>query len=336
LRDFTGHRFSCHTFFVADDEEIGMSDTDLAALRPLLVRAVAARVPSSDVEDVVQAALADAVASKKKPSAPDERRAWIFGIARHKIADYHRSRRRESPQGDGDADLPDSAPHHSERDLLRWAEQVLPEGEDAKKTLEWMLREGDGEKLEAIAEGARVPAPTVRKRVSRLREHFRAQWKKELALVAAAALIATMWFLLARQPKEEAHHVPKPSVTALPPSEVAEGLRIEGVDACRREEYVECIEKLDRAKALDPAGDTREDVVRARAAADAARRAPPPAPSALPSAVPTSVVPMPSAIPTSSAAPRIPTSSAPPSRPVPTSAPTPAPRTFTGTGGSSL
>lgn len=328
-----------------------MSDSDLAALRTQLVAVVRARVPEADVEDVVQATLADAVAAVKKPVEPGERRAWVFGIARHKIADYHRGRKRSRVDG-GEADLPDSAPHHSERDLLRWAEGALPQGEDAKQTLEWMLEEGDGAKLEEIATRAKVPAPTVRKRVSRLREHLRAQWKKELALVFAAALLGFAVYLLTREKGPEANHpVPAPTLSALPPQEIARGLRIEALGKCEHAQYTECLKMLDQAKGLDPAGDLSPEVQTARAAAEESLRGPRPVPSAVPTTAPTGsaqelLVPPPSSastppapVPTTSPTP-VPTqpgkpvgSGSTPSRPTPTLRPT---NPFgTGTGGSS-
>ncbi len=329
-----------------------MSDSDLAALRTQLVAVVRARVPEPDVEDVVQATLADAVAAQKKPAEPGERRAWVFGIARHKIADYHRGRKRNHADSD-EVDLPDSAPHHSERDLLRWAEGALPQGEDAKQTLEWMLEEGDGAKLEEIATRAKVPAPTVRKRVSRLREHLRAQWKKELALVFAAALLAMAVYVLTREKGPEANHdhreSPAPTLSALPPQEIARGLRIEALKKCEHADYTECLKMLDRAKALDPTGDLAPEVATARAAAETSLRpapitpppAPPPAPSAVPTGVPTSsLTPGPTGSPTGSPTPgptgslvpKPPGSGATPSRATPSLRPTP---TFgSGTGSS--
>jgi RNA polymerase sigma factor (sigma-70 family) len=340
---------------VSADDPSGMSNSDLAALRTQLVAVVRARVPEPDVEDVVQATLADAVAAVKKPAEPGERRAWVFGIARHKIADYHRGRKRNRADSD-ETDLPDSAPRHSERDLLRWAERALPQGEDAKQTLEWMLQEGDGEKLEEIANRARVPAPTVRKRVSRLREHLRAQWKKELALVFAAAVLGIAVYLLGREKGPEARHpVPAPTLSALPPQEMARGLRIEALGKCERAEYTECLQMLDRAKIMDPAGDLAPEVSTARAAADARLRTPSPPPSSLPMPVPTgsstlqtpppsSAAPSPSPTPLPTS-PTSPTSTAPaprgsgtpkpPSRPTGLSTPPTPPSERLGTGGSS-
>ena len=320
-----------------------MSDSDLAALRTQLVAVVRARVPEPDVEDVVQATLADAVAAQKKPAEPGEHRAWVFGIARHKIADYHRGRKRNRADSD-EVDLPDSAPHHSERDLLRWAEGALPQGEDAKQTLEWMLEEGDGAKLEEIATRVKVPAPTVRKRVSRLREHLRAQWKKELALVFAAALLGLAVYLLTREKGPEAHHpVPAPTLSALPPQEIARGLRIEALRRCEHADYTECLKMLDRAKALDPAGDLAPEISTARAAAATSLRpapsSPVPAPTPAPMIPPTSELTSPTPIvpPPSSASPSptpTPTGSgSTPSRPAPTLRP--GSPFGSGTGGSS-
>jgi RNA polymerase sigma factor (sigma-70 family) len=333
---------------VAADEQGGMSDSDLAALRTQLVAVVRARVPEADVEDVVQATLADAVAAQKKPAEPSERRAWVFGIARHKIADYHRGRKRNRADSD-EADLPDSAPHHSERDLLRWAEGALPQGEDAKQTLEWMLEEGDGAKLEEIATRAKVPAPTVRKRVSRLREHLRAQWKKELALVFAAALLAFAVYMLTREKGPEAHGpVPAPTLSALPPQEVAHGLRMQAYGKCEHAQYKECLELLDRAKSLDPSGDLSPEAQTARAAAEESLK-PKPTPSAAPTTSTTPVLPMPTEAKDSLSTPPpaptpVPTlqptplgsGSTPSPRPVPTTrTPKPSGGTGTGTGGGS-
>ncbi len=319
-----------------------MSDSDLAALRTQLVAVVRARVPESDVEDVVQATLADAVAAQKKPAEASERRAWVFGIARHKIADYHRGRKRNHADAD-EVDLPDSAPHHSERDLLRWAERALPQGEDAKQTLEWMLEEGDGAKLEEIATRAKVSAPMVRKRVSRLREHLRAQWRKELALVFAAALLGLAVYLLTREKGPEARNpVPAPTLSALPPQEIARGLRIEALRKCEHADYTECLRMLDRAKALDPSSDLAPEVATARAAAETSLRpvptsVPPSENSASPLVPPPSSAsagptPAPTPTPTTSLVPKPRGSSGTPSSPTPTARPS----FGSGTGGSSL
>jgi hypothetical protein len=90
-----------------------------------------------------------------------------------------------------------------------------------------MLREGEGEKLESIAESEQIPAPRVRKRVSRLRRHLRAQWKKEVALLAALGVVVLLIVLAHRSAHEPIAHdrarpvpsdliTPEPALSAPP------------------------------------------------------------------------------------------------------------------------
>src|SRR4029079_5354135 len=62
------------------------------------------------------------------------------------------------------------------RELARWAEEQAGSTRDAKQTLAWMAREGEGEKLESIAAEEAVPAARVRQRVSRMRRWMKERW----------------------------------------------------------------------------------------------------------------------------------------------------------------
>src|SRR5690349_18462552 len=89
--------------------------------RRFLCDYVRKRVGESDVDDVVQTVLVEALASDRVPEDETEIRKWLVGVARHKIADLHRRRGREQP-----AELPDieTAPGPvEERELARWAEE---------------------------------------------------------------------------------------------------------------------------------------------------------------------------------------------------------------------
>jgi RNA polymerase sigma factor (sigma-70 family) len=276
---------------------------------------VRSRIPAADAEDVVQAVLTDALAAETAPDEADALRRWLFGVARNKIADFYRRNRREEPTADiGDAPQPPSG-RTSGNDLLRWAEKELPPGADAKRTFEWMLREGEGEKLESIAESEQLPAPRVRKRVSRMREHFRARWAAYVAGVAAAGLAALLIVYLLR--KKE---TPEARITPDSPLELARKERVHALEDCDREAWKECLEGLDRAAAGDPAGDSEARVKAARAAAhEALSPSPPPPPPPLPT-------------PTTSAAPRpIPTFA--PTTPVHATTPSTAPRSSFGSSG---
>lgn len=260
-------------------------------LRGALVAMVRRRVPEAEVEDIVQATLAEAVESPHAPNESDALRRWLFGVAKHKVVDYHRRAGRES------FDMPDvgedPAPH-SEADMLRWAERNLPDGSDAKKTLDWMIREGEGEHLESIAASEKVPAPRVRQRVSRMRRHFKDRWAREVALLAALGVIITaIVFYLKKKDQDVIVHDPH----TVPIDPRGEAVRRIALEKCAASEWKTCIEGLDEAKRLDPAGDARPEVKRAREDAEKALTLPPPAPSSsVPEPAPTTSA-IPKAVP---------------------------------------
>ncbi|MFT3765484.1 MAG: hypothetical protein QM820_08220 [Minicystis sp.] len=154
------------------------------ATRRILTRYVARRVPACDVDDVVQATLCDAIASGRAPQQGPDLHRFLLSIARFKVVDAHRAAARAA--GAEAADLPAPAPPVEALSLWRWAERQLPQG--AEKTLRWMLREAEGDKLEAIAADESLPAERVRQRVSRLRRWMKERWMAELAVVAVLAI----------------------------------------------------------------------------------------------------------------------------------------------------
>jgi RNA polymerase sigma factor (sigma-70 family) len=196
-----------------------LADPKLTASLSHFVRA---RVPESDAEDIVQATITDALDAAQHPEQDEEIVRWVHGICRHKVIDWFRRARREVPRDlesgeDGPvAAAAESAPQ-SAMDLLRWAKKELPEGEEHAKTLEWMLREGEGEKLETIAAEANLPAPRVRQRVSRLRRYYKARWAAQAAAVAALLLVALAIVLALRSHKQE-RVAPAPGPSILPSS----------------------------------------------------------------------------------------------------------------------
>jgi DNA-directed RNA polymerase specialized sigma24 family protein len=158
------------------------------ALREALLRYAQRRVPAGEAEDLVQNTLTEALSSSSAPEDPGELYRWVHGIARHKIADTYRRRARSLPLDDAEPSTHDPEPEA--RELGQWIERELPKTRDARATLDWLLREEDGERLDEIARDVAL-------RVSRLRRHFHERW---LALGAAglALLLAAAWLLHTR------------------------------------------------------------------------------------------------------------------------------------------
>ncbi len=262
-----------------------------------LASMVRKRVPESDADDIVQSVLTDALASKTAPEDPDAMRKWVFAVAKNKIADFYRKRRREEPSEL--ADIPAEETPYSERDLLRWAERELPPNSESPKTLEWMLREGDGEKLESIAESEQIPAPRVRQRVSRMRRFLKERWVAT-ALAGTLVVITIIVILLKVRPSPQPDvavtpEIPRPTAPVRDPRlELAGKERKDALDKCDHSEWQPCLDGLDRAAVDDPTIEADPRVIQARkAAGDALKPTPAPSPS-------TTSAPSPTSTPTSS------------------------------------
>ncbi len=239
------------------------------ALRRALADFVRRRVPPSDVDDIVQTVLCDALTAPGRPRDAEGLRRWLLGIARHKVVDLHRRARREPT-----AELPEIAegpPPIEARELVGWAERQAGSTREAQRTLAWMAREGEGEKLEAIAAEERVPSARVRQRVSRMRRWMKERWAAELAAVALFGLLLLVAWWALRRPTPEAHEAPQvpPSITPEPPSPLlrARALRDDALHACDRGEWRACLDGLDEARGLDPEGNRAPAIGAARAAA---------------------------------------------------------------------
>lgn len=228
-------------------------------LRRLIEGMVRRKVPESEVEDLVQTVLVDALASDGVPDDDESLRRWVAGITRHKVADYHR-RGKRGKQVELPEQLAGDEPPISAREWARWATDQAADDPEAQRTLDWMAREGGGEKLAHIAADEKVPAPQVRQRVSRLRRWMKERWAAELAAVAAVVLLALIAWRLLREPPPTAVPVPQPVPEVVPgpvDRRVEEGrrLRADALMACDQQAWERCLEGLDEAAALDPAGD---------------------------------------------------------------------------------
>jgi DNA-directed RNA polymerase specialized sigma24 family protein len=247
-------------------------------VQKLLSDYVKRRVPGTDAEDVVQTVLCEALASPRLPEDREELRRFLIGVARNKVADHFRKSSREAPEELPELEAP-PAPIEA-RGLVEWAERQTAQDSETARTLDWMAREGEGEKLESIAEDEHVPATRVRQRVSRMRRWMKERWLAELALVAAVGLVVFVVWRIGTGPEPEAERLapmPQPTLPDLERLALdrARSLRELGLDACGRGDAARCVELLDEAARLDPAGDQQPEV---RAARDALQVRPEPGP----------------------------------------------------------
>lgn len=260
-------------------------------VRRMLTDFVRRKVPAADVDDVVQMVLLDALASTTAPEGDEALQKWLMGVARHKIADFHRKGSREKP-----AELPDlptvPAPVE-EHELVRWAEREAGKSsKDGARTLAWMAREGEGDKLEHIAAEEKLPAATVRQRVSRMRRFMRERWLAEVAAVALLGLLAfVVYRALREEPPIAEKDPPAPAPTAAPdtPRQRALALREAALEACDDREFLRCERALDDARALDPDGEAEPAIEDARRKIAASKAAPQRATSPLVTSLPPSL-----------------------------------------------
>ena len=144
-------------------------------------------VPAQDVDDVTQSVLSDALAAEAVPDSPEDMARWIRGIARHKVADFHRVAHRHAAVEAVEAWSP--PPPVEARSVLGWlARQVEGRPRD-EESLDWLVREGAGERLDAVAHEAKQSPANVRQRVCRLRSTFRKRWLAEIAVAVALACL---------------------------------------------------------------------------------------------------------------------------------------------------
>lgn len=208
-------------------------------LRRNLTAMLERRLPREDVDDVAQTVLCDALEAERVPADPVELRKWLAGIARHKVADFHRARARTSARtdrlDDEGAIEPESPPAPIEaREVLA---NVIGEtkSDRDRETLGWLVREHAGDRLADIAKEAGLPSPVVRQRVSRLRRALRKRWAAALAFVFVLGGIAGGAYSLADGEPNGISIAPDPSaasppVVAAAPSPLDGTWRVERID----------------------------------------------------------------------------------------------------------
>jgi RNA polymerase sigma-70 factor (ECF subfamily) len=137
------------------------------------------RPNAADAEDLTQEVFLAACRCIGEYRAESALKAWLFGIARHKVEDYYRARMRDSDLGESDADAVTSVQLDSALDKRRLRERIvtivnqLPE--QYRLLLKW--RYWDQRRTADIAEALGRTPKAVERMLARARGHFRREWE---------------------------------------------------------------------------------------------------------------------------------------------------------------
>ena len=142
-------------------------------------------MPRADVvEDLMQEILLAAWQSLGKFRGDASLRAWILGIARHKVEDYYRKRIRQAELPQGDDNMPEPAVLTNFEADLDAAEQeervhrilgVMPEAYAI--ALLWRYR--DDKSVREIAELTGKTEKAIERLLARARQNFRKGWSND-------------------------------------------------------------------------------------------------------------------------------------------------------------
>jgi DNA-directed RNA polymerase specialized sigma24 family protein len=237
-------------------------------------------VPRADVDDVIQLVAMAVSVCTTLPSKEPDRTKYLFGMTRNIAIDFAngvRKRVDRVPRGDTIPRVPGPrGPSLETLDFARRVQAVAAERDP--QAAEWAVRSTmEGEDQTVIAEEAGVPVNRVRKRIERLFRWVRNNTDK-LALVALVVGLAGVWTWL-RQ-RETGVASPRPEQEAESQKDRAERIRSKAASECAAKMWHDCLDSLDRARDIDPAGDSEPRVDDMRREAEAAlAREPSPVPS---------------------------------------------------------
>ncbi|HEY5148207.1 MAG TPA: hypothetical protein VII82_15640 [Polyangiaceae bacterium] len=231
----------------------------------------------ADLEDHRQAVLERAYVAAS-PASCEECVALVRKIAREMAIDtYRKARRRssvdaglcEDPDERVPADAADAADAIDARRQLAFLRSEIASGSITDRQVAILTKAVDEIPQTEIAAQMQLAHSTVRNELSAARRTARTSW----AVFAAAAAVCVFAILLARNEPPKVGSAPpyRPDESVKPSEQTTdEMLRIvrrKALDACDRQEWAACLEDLDVARDVDPAGEKDEKIQRARAMA---------------------------------------------------------------------
>ena len=142
---------------------------------------VAARLRPNvaDAEDLTQEVFLAACRSIGEYRAAASLKAWLFGIARHKVEDYYRARIRDAELEEADANATGSVELDTALNRYQLQERVLTIMDRLPEQYRFLLtwRYWDQRKTDDIAGALGRTPKAVERMLARARERFRREWE---------------------------------------------------------------------------------------------------------------------------------------------------------------
>jgi DNA-directed RNA polymerase specialized sigma24 family protein len=239
-------------------------------------------VGRSDLDDLTQEVLVKALALRESPTTLSECVALARKMASDLAVDRMRQRRIRSRFLDGPCEHPDdtAAADTPASDLpetidvqrqLDFARRQLEAGVITVRQAAMFESEADDVPQRETARRLHIAYSTLRNELARGRRAMRESWTAYAAM-ALFAIMGWLTYLLGDRPHLTLEATDAPDLhldhTVTPPEptpeETAEALRRQALRACAAQQWYDCVETLDRAAEIDPAGDTKPWVHEAR------------------------------------------------------------------------
>jgi DNA-directed RNA polymerase specialized sigma24 family protein len=235
-------------------------------------------VPEDDLEDLTHDVIERALVAPSPPAGLEECKALVSKMASDVAIDRWRRAHRRSKVNVGLYENPDDRPGPAigASDAVHAREQIaffrgqVDKGAITGRQAAILARYAEQVPGAEIADELRVAHQTVHNELSAGRRVLRASWAAYAAVGVLAGVSVILWLLHDRDnvakktPREEIRPDPSAGPQGPTPLQIARDQRRDALHACDVGRYNDCLEGLDRAAKVDPAGDASPVVQKAR------------------------------------------------------------------------
>ena len=246
-----------------------------AAIQAVLKRRT---VPDDDLEDLTHDVIERALVAPSPPASLEECKAIVTKMANDLAIDSWRRTRRRSKVNAGLYENPDDRPGPAlgpgdavyAREQIAFFRGQVDKGAITGRQAAILARHAENVPGAEIADELRVAHQTVHNELSAGRRALRASWAAYAAVGVLASVSLILWLLHDRDrtakktPREEIRPDPSAGPQTPTPLQIARDLRRDALHDCDVGKYDECLDGLDQAARVDPAGDASPVVKKAR------------------------------------------------------------------------